>query len=250
MVAEGHFVVAESAPTKQSRDTRKVPLSIVVPCLNEAEAIAGTLDALAPLRARGAEVIVVDGGSNDATAALAETRADVVLSAARGRALQMNAGARHARGDVLLFLHADTRLPANADSLIREGLTRRGRSWGRFDITIRGRHPLLPVIAAAMNARSRLTDVATGDQALFVTRALFDKVGGYPAIGLMEDLALSARLKRESAPLCIAQRASTSGRRWEKHGVLRTIVLMWRLRLAYALGADPDELALRYASHR
>lgn len=229
---------------------RGMPLSVVVPCLNEAEAIVTTLDALAPLRARGAEVIVVDGGSSDATAALAQARADRVVRTARGRALQMNAGVRHARGDVLLFLHADTRLPANADSLIREGLARSGRSWGRFDVTIRGRHLMLPVIAAAMNARSRLTGVATGDQALFVTRALFEKVGGYPAIALMEDLALSAALKREGAPLCISQRASTSGRRWEKHGVLRTIVLMWRLRLAYALGADPDELALRYAPHR
>jgi rSAM/selenodomain-associated transferase 2 len=229
---------------------RGAPLSVVVPCLNEAEGIAATLDALAPLRARGAEVLVIDGGSSDATAALAETRADAVLRTARGRALQMNAGARLARGDILLFLHADTRLPANADSLVCEGLARSGKSWGRFDIAIRGRHPLLPAIASAMNVRSRLTHVATGDQALFVKRALFEKVGGYPAIALMEDLALSAALKREGAPLCISERASTSGRRWEKHGVLRTILLMWRLRLAYALGADPEELALRYAPHK
>ena len=227
-----------------------VSLSIIVPCVNEADGIADTLDALAPLRGRGAEVIVVDGGSTDPTVALAEARADLVLAAPRGRALQMNAAARQARGGVLLFLHADSRLPADADILLHEGLARAGKSWGRFDVAIRGRHPLLPVIAAAMNVRSRLTGIATGDQAIFVRRGLFERVGGYPAIGIMEDLALSAVLKRDSAPLCIGRRASTSGRRWEKHGVLRTVLFMWRLRLAYALGADPDELALRYVPHK
>lgn len=225
-------------------------LSIIVPCLNEAGGISVTLDALAPLRSRGVEVIVVDGGSGDSTIALAQPLSDLVMSASRGRALQMNAGACRARGDVLLFLHADTLLPADADTLVREGLARSGKSWGRFDVMIRGRHPLLPVIATAMNLRSRLTGIATGDQAIFVTRELFERVGGYPAINLMEDLALSAALKHEGAPLCIAARASTSGRRWERHGVLRTVLLMWRLRLAYALGADPDALALRYASHK
>ena len=239
-----------SGQATQSRGTPEVPLSIVVPCLNEADGIAEALDALAPLRSRGVEVIVVDGGSSDASVALAQPRSDLVITAPRGRALQMNAGAGRARGDVLLFLHADTRLPDDADTLVREGLARSGKSWGRFDVTIRGRHPLLRVIATAMNVRSRLTGIATGDQAMFVTRALFERVGGYPAIALMEDLTLSAALKRVSAPLCIAARASTSGRRWEKHGVLRTVLFMWRLRLAYALGADPDALALRYASHR
>lgn len=225
-------------------------LSIVVPCLNEADGIADALDALQPLRGQGAEVIVVDGGSSDATAALAGARSDLVITAARGRAPQMNAGALRARGDVVLFLHADTRLPPDADVLIHDGLARAGKSWGRFDVTIRGHHALLPVIAATMNARSRLTGIATGDQAIFVARTLFERVGGYPAIGLMEDLALCAALKRHGAPLCIDRRASTSGRRWEKHGVMRTMLLMWRLRLAYALGVDPNELALRYASHK
>ena len=225
-------------------------LSIVVPCLNEADGIADALDALQPLRARGAEVIVVDGGSSDATAALAEARSDLVIAAPRGRAAQMNAGARRAGGEVLLFLHADTRLPPEADILIDEGLARSGKSWGRFDVTIRGAHALLPIISAAMNARSRVTGIATGDQAIFVKRTLFERVGGYPAIGLMEDLALSTALKHHGAPLCIGQRATTSGRRWEKHGVIRTVLVMWRLRLAYALGADPDELALRYAPHK
>lgn len=225
-------------------------LSIIVPCLNEAEGIAGALQALAPLRERGAEVIVVDGGSTDGTAAAAHPHADLVVTAPRGRALQMNAGAARARGTVLVFLHADTRLPDDADVLVREGLAATGRDWGRFDVAIRGRNPLLRVIAAAMNARSRLTGIATGDQAIFVTRALFERAGGYPAIALMEDVALSSALKRRGAPLCLAARVSTSGRRWEKHGVVRTVLVMWRLRLAYALGADPDELALRYAPHR
>ena len=230
--------------------TGVVPLSIIVPCLNEADGIVSALDALGPLRARGTEVIVVDGGSTDATVALAEPRADLVLTAPRGRALQMNAGARRARGDILLFLHADSRLPPEADSLVPDSVGRSGRSWGRFDVKIRGRHPLLPLIAAAMNVRSRLTGIATGDQAIFVSRELFERVGGYPAIALMEDIALTAKLKREGRPLAIARRVSTSGRRWEKHGVLSTMLLMWRLRLAYALGANPDDLAPRYAPHK
>jgi rSAM/selenodomain-associated transferase 2 len=226
------------------------PLSIVIPCLNEAESIAAALDALAPLRARGAEVIVVDGGSADATIARAEGRADSIITARRGRAAQMNAGASRARGEVLLFLHADTRLPPEADTLIRAGLARSGRTWGRFDVKIDGPHALFPLIAAAMNARSRWTGIATGDQGIFVTRESFERARGYREIALMEDLALSASLKRFGPPLCLRERVSTSGRRWEKHGVLRTVLLMWRLRLAYAFGADPDELAVRYVSHR
>jgi rSAM/selenodomain-associated transferase 2 len=224
-------------------------LSIILPCLNEAQGIAATLERLARLRERGVELIVVDGGSGDDTVRLAKPGADLVLTAPRGRSTQMNAGAAHASGDHLLFLHADSRLPENADLLIRDGLSDSGRSWGRFDVTIEGRHPLLPVIAALMNARSRVTGVATGDQALFVTRSLFERAGGYPQIRLMEDVALSTALRRLGPPLCLRARVTTSGRRWEKHGVLRTVVLMWRLRLAYHLGADPDELALRYAPH-
>ena len=223
-------------------------LSIIVPCLNEAEGIAAALGALEPLRRRGVEVLVVDGGSTDGTPTIAAGRADFVLASPRGRAVQMNAGASRARGDVLLFLHADTRLPHDADALIAEGLARNGTPWGRFDVTIRGRHPLLRAIACAMNLRSRWTGIATGDQAIFVTRTAFERAGGYPGIALMEDIALSSKLRAHGAPLCIAQRASTSGRRWEKHGVVRTVFLMWRLRLAYYFGADPDKLAPRYAA--
>lgn len=221
-------------------------LSIIMPVLNEGESIAGTLDALADLRALGVEVVVVDGGSHDATIQRARLRADRVIPAVRGRASQMNAGAETASGDVLLFLHADTRLPQEADHLILDGLERSGALWGRFDVTIEGRALLLPVVARLMNLRSRLSGVATGDQAMFVRRETFHAVGGFPAIALMEDIALSKRLKRLGRPLCLRERVTTSGRRWERHGVVRTILLMWRLRLAFFLGADPAALARRY----
>jgi rSAM/selenodomain-associated transferase 2 len=222
-------------------------LSIIVPCLNEAQGISATLAALASLRARGAEVVVVDGGSTDGTAERAAALADLVIIAApRGRAAQMNAGAARARGEILLFLHADTLLPDGADVLIVDGLKRARRGWGRFDVAIAGRHPLLRLVEQLMNLRSRLTGIATGDQAIFVTRSLFTAAGGYPEIALMEDIALSKRLKSYGPPLCLKHRLTASARRWEKHGVLRTIVLMWSLRLAYWLGADPAKLAVRY----
>lgn len=224
-------------------------LSIVVPTLNEAPGIAAALAALAPLRAAGHEVLVIDGGSDDGTPDLAAPRADRVAAAPRGRASQMNAGARLASGDVLLFLHADTRLPPRADRLVLEGLAGSGRAWGRFDVRIDGRHPLLGFVGALMNARSRWTGIATGDQAIFVRRDAFAAVGGFPPLALMEDVALSAALKRISAPLCLRERATTSGRRWEARGVLRTVVLMWWLRLRYFLGASPERLAERYRHH-
>src|SRR5262244_3090254 len=221
-------------------------LTIIMPVLNESERIVAALESVADLRARGTEVIVVDGSSRDATVQLARLGADHVLSAPQGRALQMNAGAERASGDVLLFLHADTRLPADADLVVLNGLKRSGRAWGRFDVKIEGRSTLLLVIAWLMNIRSRLTGIATGDQAIFVRRAAFQAAGGFPAIPLMEDIALCKRLKRVSRPLCLRERVTTTGRRWEKHGVLNTMVLMWRLRLAYFFGADPKKLARRY----
>ena len=220
-------------------------LAIVIPTLNEAAGIRAALEALAPLRARGHEVIVVDGGSEDATMALALPLATHVVKAPRGRALQMNAGARAARGDALVFLHADTRLPAHADELVLGALER--SSWGRFDVEIEGRHPLLKTVAAAMNLRSRLTGIATGDQAIFVRRDAFP---GFPEIALMEDIALSRELKRRGRPACLRERVRTSGRRWEARGVLRTIFLMWRLRLLYALGVAPQRLAREYVDPR
>jgi rSAM/selenodomain-associated transferase 2 len=221
-------------------------LSIIVPVLNEGESIADALDALADLRALGVEVIVVDGGSRDATVPRARARADRVISAPRGRALQMNAGAEKACGDVLLFLHADSRLPGDADHIVLDGIARSGRAWGRFDVKIDGDSPLLVAVAWLMNIRSRLTGIATGDQAIFVRRDAFHSVGGFPAIPLMEDIALSKRLKRASRPLCLRACAVTSGRRWDKNGVASTVLLMWRLRLAYFFGADPKALARQY----
>jgi rSAM/selenodomain-associated transferase 2 len=216
-------------------------LSIVVPTLDEAQDISAALAALAPLRARGHEVIVADGGSSDATVELAQPLCDRVVHGMRGRAQQMNAGARAATGDVLLFLHADTRLPANADHMIVQGLC--FSRWGRFDVEIEGSHPMLKVVAGAMNLRSRLTGIATGDQAIFVRR---DAFAGFPEIALMEDIAFSSAMKRGGRPVCLRSRAVTSGRRWEARGVLRTIVLMWRLRLLYFFGAAPERLARRY----
>ena len=216
-------------------------LSVVLPALNEAAGIRAALEALAPLRVRGHEVIVVDGGSSDGTAQLAAGLCDRVLNASPGRAVQMNAGARAAGGDALLFLHADTRLPARADERILASLE--DHLWGRFDVRIEGRHPLLRIVACAMNLRSRLTGIATGDQAIFVRRAAF---GGYPEIALMEDVAFSKAMKRLGRPACLRETVLTSGRRWESRGVLRTIVLMWSLRLLYFLGARPERLIRFY----
>jgi rSAM/selenodomain-associated transferase 2 len=216
-------------------------LTVIVPTLNEAHGIRASLEALAPLRARGHEVIVADGGSADATARLALGHCDQVVHAPRGRALQMNAGAQAARGDALVFLHADTRLPAQADAAILAAL--QSHLWGRFDVKIDGDHALLKVVACAMSLRSRLTGIATGDQAIFVRREAF---GGFPEIALMEDVAFCKAMKRRARPACLRETVLTSGRRWESRGVLRTIVLMWRLRLMFFLGARPDDLARIY----
>jgi rSAM/selenodomain-associated transferase 2 len=224
-----------------------VKLSIVMPVLDEAANIGAVLAALAPLRSRGVEVIVADGGSRDGTPDLARPFADCVIAAERGRATQMNAGAAAAHGDILLFLHADTRLPDNADRLMLDELARSGRVWGRFDVRIDG-GGLLRLVSLAMNWRSRLTGIATGDQAMFVTRAAFEVAGGFPAIALMEDVALSALLKRISPPLCLRERVIASPRRFRRHGALRIIVLMWRLRLGFYFGADPAKLAQAYGA--
>jgi rSAM/selenodomain-associated transferase 2 len=218
-----------------------VKLSIIIPTLNEAVQIRAALEALAPLRGSGHEVIVADGGSADGTVRLAEPLCDRLAVSASGRAVQMNAGARYATGEALIFLHADTRLPPDADLLVADAV--KDRLWGRFDVDIEGRHPLLRVVAGAMNLRSRLTGIATGDQAIFVRRDAFT---GFPEIALMEDIAFSREMKRRGAPACLRERVSTSGRRWESRGVLRTIVLMWRLRLLYFLGARPERLARLY----
>jgi hypothetical protein len=206
-------------PTMQSETDRPF-LSLILPVLNEAATIVAQLATLQELRSRGVELLVVDGGSSDATRELAQPAVDRLIESPRGRAAQMNAGARASQGRALLFLHADTTLPPLADDVIRRALAA-GAAWGRFD-------------------------VCTGDQAIFVRRDVFVCVGGFPDLPLMEDIALSKLLKRSGRPACLCERVRTSGRRWETHGVLRTVVLMWCLRASYFLGADPEHLAMRY----
>jgi rSAM/selenodomain-associated transferase 2 len=220
-------------------------VSIIVPVLDEAAGVAAVLDALAPLRAQGHELIVVDGGSTDGTVALCQSRADRVIDAPRGRARQMNAGAAAASGTMLLFLHADTQLPAGAAGLVH-GAISQGAVWGRFDVRITGRSAMFPVISRCMNWRSRLSGVATGDQAIFVRRDVFERVGGFPDQPLMEDIEISRRLRAIASPACLRACVQTSGRRWESRGVWRTIVLMWQLRWRYWRGVPADELARAY----
>lgn len=220
----------------------------MLPALNEAATIGQALSRMPATDVCGVERIVADGGSLDDTASIAAAQGARVVRAPRGRALQMNAGAQVATGDVLLFLHADTQLPPDALALIDRAIAA-GAQWGRFDVRIEGRHPMLAVVAAMMNLRSRLTGIATGDQAIFCTRALFDALAGYAPIALMEDIDFSTRARARSRPACLRARVTTSGRRWERQGVLRTIVLMWRLRLRYFFGADPGDLARDYRPH-
>ena len=221
-------------------------LSVIVPVLNEAAVIELSLASLQTLREHGAELILVDGGSSDATVSLASSLVDRSLVSSRGRAMQMNAGAAVACAEVLLFLHADTRLPADAMQAILDGLATSAKAWGRFDVCIEGQPFMLRVIAAMMNWRSRLTGIATGDQAIFVRKADFLAVRGFPALALMEDIAISRCLGHRSAPLCLRQKVRTSGRRWSNAGVWRTILLMWRLRLLYWLGVSPEKLLKEY----
>ena len=222
-------------------------LSIIIPTRDEASCIARLLGDLAPLRAMGHELILVDGGSADDTSGIAAPLVDRVIHAERGRAVQMNAGARLATGDILWFLHADTRVPPGAAQRLIDSCIDGGSVWGRFDLHLSGTRPILRVVSAMMNLRSRLTGVATGDQGIFVVREQFVSAGGFPAIPLMEDIALSKALRRIARPTCIRRpRLQTSSRRWERHGVMRTIALMWRLRLAYALGVPPHQLARHY----
>jgi rSAM/selenodomain-associated transferase 2 len=221
-------------------------LSVVIPALDEAGCIGALLDDLAPLRAAGHEVILVDGGSSDGTAELAAGRVDHCIAGPRGRARQMNAGVAAASGAVLWFLHADTRVPAAAAQAVLDAVAG-GCHWGRFDVRLSGRQPLLRLVERAMNLRSCVSRIATGDQGIFVVRELFERSGGFPDIPLMEDIALSRVLRRAAAPACLRHpRLQTSSRRWERDGVLRTVFLMWRLRLAYALGTPPETLARLY----
>jgi rSAM/selenodomain-associated transferase 2 len=220
-------------------------LSIIIPALNEAACIRQSLWQLQALRAQGHEVILVDGGSGDTTVALARPLVDQLLTAPAGRAVQMNLGAQAARGPVLWFLHADTRVPEGAARSLIEAVQQAG-CWGRFDVQLSGDRLLLRLVATMMNWRSRYTGVATGDQGIFVSRELFDAVGGFAELPLMEDIDLSRRLKSLRWPVCLRDTLISSSRRWEQRGILRTIGLMWYLRLAYFLGVSPARLAVYY----
>ena len=228
-------------------------LAIVVPVLDEAAQIEASLAALADFRQRGARVIVVDGGSHDATVRLAAPLCDRVIAAPRGRALQMNAGARCEEGrgaDVLLFLHADVRLPREADRLIFRALSNSHACWGRFDVGLEGRSPGLGLVGALMNLRSRATGICTGDQAIFVEQGAFVALEGFAPIALMEDVEFCRRARRLSAPLALRPPVIVSARRWDQAGLARTVLRMWWLRLAYFMGADPQRLAQRYRNAR
>jgi len=228
-------------------------LAIVIPTLNEAAGIECALEWLSPLRARGVRVVVADGGSSDDTVMRALKGADAVVPATRGRGRQMNAGARHplaADADVLLFLHADTVLPPDADRLILKTLANDQRVWGRFDVEIEGEPVMLRVVAALMNWRARLSGIATGDQAIFIKSSAFVALDGFAPIALMEDIDFCRRARLLSPPITLRTKVKTSGRRWVQNGVWRTIFLMWRLRWAYFWGADPDTLARRYRALR
>ena len=226
-------------------------LTIIMPVLNEAARMATALAALRPFINNGARVVVADGGSTDATVAIAQAIADMlpaitVISSGPGRALQMNAGAKHASGKALLFLHADTALPLGADVAVMQALASGTHVWGRFDVQIDGSSAWLPVVAALMNLRSRLTGIATGDQTLFMTQAAFAALQGFAVQPLMEDIDMSRRLLQLSQPACLRLKVATSGRRWDARGAWRTIVLMWRLRFAYWRGVPAERLAQLY----
>jgi len=225
-------------------------ISIIIPVLNEAALITQTLSTLQPLRAAGHELILVDGGSSDDTIPLSEPLADRIIQCSRGRSRQMNTGAKIAQGDILLFLHTDTLLPKGADQLIIREMEKRRKNWGRFDVRLSGGHLLFRIVELLMNLRSRITCIATGDQAIFVQKKLFETVGGFPDIDLMEDITMSKFLKKYEPPLCLWQRVVTSSRRWQRNGIFRTILLMWFLRLAYFYKTDPRRLVRLYESRK
>ena len=225
-------------------------VSVIVPALNEAGYIRQTLECLQDMRRRGHEVIVVDGGSQDASVALSRPLADRVIESPAGRARQMQAGAAIAQGNILWFLHADTQASRQADQRIVDAVINSGRQWGRFDVRFPDGGVLLKGVAFMMNLRSRLTGIATGDQGMFVFRPLYECVNGFPQIPLMEDIALSRTLKRYARPLALRDTVASSARRWNEHGLVRTVVTMWGLRLAYFLGVPPRHLAAYYAVRR
>ena len=230
-------------------------LAVIVPSFNEAKHIKRTLQTLAPWRAQGAVVIVVDGGSSDQTKLQCAGLIDGLVDANKGRAIQMNSGAQAAASqfgcNAFVFVHADTWVPDNGLTLIMQSINHPSQTntaviWGRFDVQIIGKSKWLHVIAWFMNIRSRMTSIATGDQAIFMNQTAFDRVGGFPNLPLMEDIQMSENLTRHSKPLCLRMKVSTSGRRWEERGIVKTVVLMWCLRFRYWMGDSADILAKKY----
>lgn len=245
---DGNSTTPATVPDADGRASARGPLSasVIVPTLDEEASIAAVLRSVAPLRADGGEVIVVDGGSMDDTVSVGRRLADRVVESPPGRARQMNAGAGLAGGDMLWFLHADTVVEPAALDRFRAVAADPSIGWGRFDVRLDSRRPLLQLTALLMNLRSRCNGIATGDQGIYVRRDLFESVGGFPEQPLMEDIELSIRLRRRARPCCLPAGLTTSARRWEMNGAWRTIWLMWRLRLAYWRGVDPAVLAVRY----
>jgi rSAM/selenodomain-associated transferase 2 len=223
-------------------------ISVVIPVLNEERTLAATVQALLALRPH--EILVVDGGSDDQTRDLCASLNVKLIRSARGRARQMNEGARLASGDILLFLHADTRLPESALTDIKSALGDERCPGGRFDVELEGRHWMLKIIGALINFRSRVTRVGTGDQAIFARREVFVRLGGYPDIPLMEDIAFCRALKRLGRIACLRSRVITSARRWESDGVWLTVVRMWTLKFLYFAGVSPARLKRFYADTR
>jgi len=228
-------------------------ISIIIPVLNEAQNIQAFLQKLQPLRQQGHEIVLVDGRSQDNTCALARPYVEQTISSDKGRAKQQRMGAKMATGQVFLFLHADTVLPQHADQIILTALysTRfstqsKDSSWGRFNVRLSGGHWFFRIIEQMMNWRSCLTGIATGDQAIFVTRQLYNEVGGIPAIDLMEDIAFSKLLRKWNKPVCLKPSVITSSRRWEKNGILKTVLFMWSMRLQYFFGVKPELLVKKY----
>ena len=220
-------------------------ISIIIPVLDEERNLSCLSEQLHTIRQQGHEIIIVDGGSRDNTLSVAYQITDTVIVSRAGRALQMNNGAAIACGDVLLFLHADTFLPDDAMNVL-SALSQKKDVWGRFDVRLSGQRFVFRLIESLMNLRSCLTSIATGDQAMFIEKSLFQRIGGFPEIALMEDIEISWRLKKIVKPLCLKQKVTTSSRRWENNGVLATVLLMWKLRLYYFFGVSPEKLKQLY----
>lgn len=233
-----------------------INVSIVIPLLNEAENLPQLITQVATLNPPPQQIIMVDGGSTDNSFEVAKTLIEALMNNRRssikwqviestaGRASQMNTGTALATGDILLFLHADTQLPINAINDIENAMVQ--SDWGRFDVHLDSRNPMLWVVSRMMNARSRLTVIATGDQAVFIKKSLFEQIGGYPNQPLMEDIELCKRLKNIAKPACLRSKVTTSARRWQQNGTGRTILLMWQLRFNYWRGISPEILKQRY----